>query len=99
MQDNPATASTDAVNTATPRLPPEDVQTLAKAADRLCSNRVAWFPTFGCALLALQRLDEAGLDVQLLPGHLALHLVCLDDWQFSMHRCAVSTMMLRAWFG
>jgi hypothetical protein len=72
--------------TTFPQVSPEDLATLTKAAGTLSSSRIAWLPTFGCALLALQPLDAAGLDLQLLPGHLTLHLVCLDGWQFSMHR-------------
>jgi hypothetical protein len=87
MQACASPSSPDVFTTATPQLAPEDLNTLSKAAGTLCSSRVAWFPTFGCALLALQPLDEAGLDVQLLPGQLALHLVCLDDWRFHLHRC------------
>lgn len=72
--------------TATPQLPPDHVRSLAKAAGILTSNWIDWLPSYGCALLALQPLDDAGLDLQLLPDHLALHLVCLDDWKFHMHR-------------
>ncbi|WIA08443.1 hypothetical protein OEZ85_007880 [Tetradesmus obliquus] len=71
--------------TATPQLPPDHVRSLAKAAGILTSNWIDWLPSYGCALLALQPLDDAGLDLQLLPDHLALHLVCLDDWKFHMH--------------
>ncbi|WIA28503.1 hypothetical protein OEZ86_011046 [Tetradesmus obliquus] len=71
--------------TATPQLQPDHVRSLAKAAGILTSNWIDWLPSYGCALLALQPLDDAGLDLQLLPDHLALHLVCLDDWNFHMH--------------
>lgn len=47
------------------------------------SSRITWLPRYGCALLALGADEEsAGMGL----GELNLHLVCLDNWEFRLHR-------------
>ncbi|PNH10968.1 hypothetical protein TSOC_002218 [Tetrabaena socialis] len=74
---------------AWPDVPPEDMRVLLAVAAALSSDRVAWFPKYGCALLALGGSLEDGApaddDVRPRPEHLDLQLVALDEWAFRMH--------------
>ena len=67
-------------------MPEPAVDAIRVAANTLASgsgNTVTWYPQYGCALLALGCLPGKG-DVR--PGpDLALHLVCLDDWEYYIH--------------
>ncbi|KAG2494611.1 hypothetical protein HYH03_007376 [Edaphochlamys debaryana] len=66
-----------------PGLEPHDLEALATAtAAAGNSQTVAWFPDFGAALLALAPGPDS---IQPRPGTLALHLVCLDSWEFWAH--------------
>lgn len=67
-------------------LGPAALEALLTAVGIISSTQVAWWPDFGCALLGLQPQDEEGLDLHLQQGHVALHLVALDSWEFAMHR-------------
>ncbi|KAG2501267.1 hypothetical protein HYH03_001073 [Edaphochlamys debaryana] len=66
-----------------PALEPQDLEALAVAAAAAGNSQaLTWFPDFGAALLAL----EPGPDgIQPGPGTLALHLLCLDSWDFVAH--------------
>ncbi|KAG2492072.1 hypothetical protein HYH03_009568 [Edaphochlamys debaryana] len=66
-----------------PGLEPADLEALAVTAVAAGNSQtVTWLPDFGAALMAL----HPGPDViQPRPGTLALHLVCLDSWEFWAH--------------
>jgi hypothetical protein len=71
---------------------------LSEAAELLASNRASFQPDYGCLLLALPPAAApagaagGGEESLLLPGpvvvvgELYLHLVCLDGWDFGVHR-------------
>ncbi|KAG2494612.1 hypothetical protein HYH03_007377 [Edaphochlamys debaryana] len=66
-----------------PGLEPHDLEALAAAtAAAGNSQTITWFPDFGAALLALAPGPDS---IQPRPGTLALHLVCLDSWEFWAH--------------
>lgn len=72
-------------------LPADHVASLSAAAEVISnSSSVAWYPMFGCAILALQPKDDQSVDLLLEQGHVALHLVGLDAWRLAMSRCGVS---------
>ncbi|PNH12760.1 hypothetical protein TSOC_000242, partial [Tetrabaena socialis] len=62
----------------------DDLQALGDASAVL-NSQVAWFPDYGCALLALGSLGGDAPDVRLQPGEVALQLVGLDEWAFRPH--------------
>ncbi|KAG2486452.1 hypothetical protein HYH03_014899 [Edaphochlamys debaryana] len=66
-----------------PGLEAADLSALA-AAQALAAGAqaVTWFPDYGAALLAL---EPGPGSIQPDPGTLALHLVCLDGWEFRAH--------------
>ncbi|KAG2492053.1 hypothetical protein HYH03_009551 [Edaphochlamys debaryana] len=66
-----------------PGLKHPDLDALAAAAAAAGNSQtVTLFPDFGAALLALAPGPDS---IQPRPGTLALHLVCLDSWEFWAH--------------
>lgn len=53
------------------------------------SSHVQYFPKYGCAVVAFGAPDLPAaslLDCQLEQDALQVYVVCLDDWEFRMHR-------------
>jgi hypothetical protein len=68
-----------------PELTSSDHEVLAQAVDFISSARnVTWFPTYGCALLALTPRDEE--HIQAAADDIFVCLVGLDEWSFRVHR-------------
>lgn len=65
-----------------------DLQALIAAADIIKTDRISWFPKFGCALIALSspEPDDSDIGLSVRLEELSLHLVALDSWKFYMHR-------------
>lgn len=64
----------------------ESVVALTDAFATMKSDKLTWFPEFGCALLAAGKLGSQKTDTRASLGMLTLHLVCLDSWKFVIHR-------------
>jgi len=75
-----------------PGLTPEDLSALSAAAGVASSLKdKEWMLRFGCALitLPLSPLDgqtDASNDILPQLSELSLHLICLDPWEFNIHR-------------
>jgi hypothetical protein len=46
-------------------------------------ERTVFLPAYGCALLAVDAAEQAAA---LQPDEVQLHLLCLDGWEFGVHR-------------
>lgn len=72
--------------TTWPGLDRAGISALHLAMSYLTSSSVTWYPEYGCALLALGAADTRDLGIQTRVADLALHLVCLDAWNYHIHR-------------
>lgn len=69
-----------------PGLAADSLVALQAAISVMLSDKLTWFPEFGCALLALGRVGPHGPDSRPDLDALSIHLLCLDSWKFKIHR-------------
>lgn len=69
-----------------PDLTEDSMVALSAATEVMLSDKLTWFPEFGCALLALGNVGTQKTDSRASLGMLTIHLVCLDSWKFIIHR-------------
>lgn len=80
-----------------PSLKLQDFKGLSAAVGVLTSGCVTWYPEFSCALLAVQLpKDQPAIGILGVMEELSLHVVALDSWTCSIHRCENCTSGITA---
>lgn len=58
---------------------------LESACATMRSNKIEWFPQYGCAIRCVEGDALEGRAFQ--PEECAVHMVALDEWEAQIHRC------------
>lgn len=79
-----------------PGLAADSLVALQAAIAVMLSDKLTWFPEFGCALLALGKVGAHATDSRPDLDALTIHLLCLDSWKFKIHRLVQTSLASQA---